>query len=66
MLVIDANVAVRACGRANGFTELSDEALVARPLMWSESVFENDGRLWRGTKRLGFVITPEELKTVDT
>jgi predicted nucleic acid-binding protein len=38
MLAIDANIAVRACGRYNGFTEgLFDETLVAPPLMWSEA-----------------------------
>jgi len=36
MLVIDANVAIAACAKENGFTELEDE-LAAPPLMWSEA-----------------------------
>ncbi len=32
----DANVAIAACAKENGFTELEDE-LVAPPLMWSEA-----------------------------
>lgn len=36
MLVIDANVAVAACARQNGFDELSDD-LVSPPLLWSEA-----------------------------
>lgn len=36
MLVIDANVALEACGQQNGFQALGD-ALAAPPLMWSEA-----------------------------
>lgn len=36
MLVIDANVAIAACARLNGFHELRDE-LVGPPLLWSEA-----------------------------
>jgi predicted nucleic acid-binding protein len=36
MLVIDANVAVAACAKEEGFAELGDE-LSAPPLMWSEA-----------------------------
>jgi hypothetical protein len=36
MLVIDANVAVAACAKEEGFAELGDE-LAAPPLMWSEA-----------------------------
>lgn len=35
MLVVDANVAVAACVRSDGFAELPAD-LVAPPLMWSE------------------------------
>jgi predicted nucleic acid-binding protein len=36
MLVIDANVAVAACAKEEGFAELGGE-LAAPPLMWSEA-----------------------------
>ncbi len=36
MLVIDANVAVAACAKEDGFAELGNE-LNAPPLMWSEA-----------------------------
>jgi predicted nucleic acid-binding protein len=36
MLVIDANIALRACGTENGFRALGDD-LAAPPLMWSEA-----------------------------
>lgn len=36
MLVIDANVAVAACARPDGFEHLEDE-LAGPPLLWSES-----------------------------
>jgi predicted nucleic acid-binding protein len=35
LIVIDANVAVAACAKPNGFEELGDE-LVGPPLLWSE------------------------------
>ena len=35
MLVIDANVAIAACAKPNGFAVLGDE-LVGPPLLWSE------------------------------
>lgn len=36
MLVIDANVAIAACARPDGFHELPDE-LAGPPLLWSEA-----------------------------
>src|ERR1700677_569393 len=36
MLVIDANVALEACGQEDGFQTLGDD-LAAPPLMWSEA-----------------------------
>jgi predicted nucleic acid-binding protein len=36
MLVIDANVALEACGQQDGFRTLEDD-LAAPPLMWSEA-----------------------------
>ena len=36
MLVIDANVALFACGRDDGFEEIPDDQLAAPPLMWAE------------------------------
>jgi predicted nucleic acid-binding protein len=36
LLVIDANVAVAACARPNGFEDLGDE-LAGPPLLWSEA-----------------------------
>jgi predicted nucleic acid-binding protein len=36
VLVLDANVAVAACGAADGFSRFGDEDLVAPPLMWPE------------------------------
>lgn len=36
MLVIDANVAIAACARPDGFGELPDE-LTGPPLLWSEA-----------------------------
>ncbi|MHB8451175.1 MAG: type II toxin-antitoxin system VapC family toxin [Mycobacteriales bacterium] len=37
MLVVDATVALRACGTELGFAELLDPDLAAPPLMWSEA-----------------------------
>jgi predicted nucleic acid-binding protein len=36
LLVIDANVAIAACARPNGFESLEDE-LAGPPLLWSEA-----------------------------
>lgn len=36
MLIVDANVAIAACARPNGFHELPDE-LAGPPLLWSEA-----------------------------
>lgn len=36
MLVIDANVAIAACAKPNGFEELRED-LAGPPLMWSEA-----------------------------
>jgi len=36
VLVIDANVAIAACARPNGFRELPDD-LAGPPLLWSEA-----------------------------
>jgi predicted nucleic acid-binding protein len=58
MLVIDANVAVRACGRADGFAELSGEPLAAPPLMWSEARATLRLKHWTGE------ITTETANTV--
>jgi predicted nucleic acid-binding protein len=132
MLVIDANVALEACGEEDGFRTLRDD-LAGPPLMWSEAranlhlalikgeitakdaaimherledcaverrdppelgrqawklaeqfgwgrtydaeyvalakilgcrLVTLDMRLWRGTKSLGFVVTPGDLKPV--
>jgi predicted nucleic acid-binding protein len=73
MLVIDANVAVAACAKEDGFTELGDE-LSAPPLMWSEAranvalaqtlgcrLVTIDARLRRGAAQLGIVIGLHEL-----
>ncbi len=35
--VVDATVALRASGVADGFDEFGDDELVAPPLMWSEA-----------------------------
>jgi predicted nucleic acid-binding protein len=133
MLVVDANIALEACGTENGFRTLGDD-LAGPPLMWSEAranlhlaLFNGDitaeeaatmhkrlndcpvkrkdppelgdqaweiaeqfgwgrtydaeyvalakilgcrlvtldARLRRGADRLGYVIGPEELKTID-
>ncbi len=53
MLVIDANVALEACGQQNGFQALEDDLA---------GLVTIDMRLWRGAKRLGLVITPSEVE----
>ena len=51
MLVVDASVAVRACGLDAGFDELGGSGLVAPPLMWSEARSAIHEALWRGEIR---------------
>ena len=48
MLVLDANVALAACGGPRGFDAYAGEPLVAPPLMWSESRSALHEALWRG------------------
>lgn len=47
-LVVDATVALRASGVADGFGELDDDDLVAPPLMWSEARSVLHELTWRG------------------
>jgi predicted nucleic acid-binding protein len=47
-LVIDATVALAACGIENGFDELKDRDLLAPPLMWSEAYSVLHELWWRG------------------
>lgn len=47
-LVIDATVALAACGIENGFDELEDPELLAPPLMWSEAYSVLHELRWRG------------------
>jgi predicted nucleic acid-binding protein len=47
MLVVDANVAVRACGGRSGFELLRDPVLVAPPLLWSEFTSVVHEAAWR-------------------
>ncbi len=49
-LVIDASVALEACGAADGFTTLADD-LAAPPLMWSEARSMLHLESW--TRRIG-------------
>lgn len=46
-LVIDASVALAACGVDDGFDELGQE-LIAPPLLWSEAVSVLHELVWRG------------------
>ena len=46
--MIDASVAVRACGRDAGFAVLGDAQLVAPPLLWSECRSAIREATWRG------------------
>ena len=48
MLVVDASVAVRACGVEAGFTSFRGEKLVSPPLMWSEALSALHEAAWRG------------------
>ena len=48
MLVVDASVALRACGAGGSFQELGDPELVAPSLMWSEARSSLHEALWRG------------------
>lgn len=47
MLVVDANVAIAASFRTDGFEEFDGERLVAPPLMWSEARSSLHELLWR-------------------
>ncbi len=48
MLVVDASVAIPACGSPEGFDVFGDEELLAPPLMWSEARSTIHEALWRG------------------
>src|SRR5919106_6875159 len=60
MLVVDASVALPACGSPEGFDFFGDEALVAPPLMWSEGRSAIHEALWRGA-----VSRTQALRTVE-
>lgn len=47
MLVLDASVAVAACGSPEGFGLFEEEELVAPPLLWSESRSALHEAMWR-------------------
>jgi predicted nucleic acid-binding protein len=47
MLVLDASVAIPACGSPDGFDVFGDEDLFAPPLMWSEARSTIHEALWR-------------------
>jgi len=47
MLVVDASVAVRACGSPGAFGPLGTEELFAPPLMWSEFASAVHSAVWR-------------------
>ncbi|MFA5786114.1 MAG: type II toxin-antitoxin system VapC family toxin [Actinomycetota bacterium] len=47
MLVVDASVALPACGSPEGFALFGNEELVAPPLLWSESRSALHEALWR-------------------
>jgi indolepyruvate ferredoxin oxidoreductase alpha subunit len=57
MLVVDASVAVPACGSAQGFDFLAAEELVAPALMWSEARSALHEGLWRREIAHGEAIT---------
>jgi len=46
-LVLDANVALAACGVEGGFRRLGDETLAAPPLLWSEFLSSLHVARWR-------------------
>jgi predicted nucleic acid-binding protein len=48
MLVVDASVAIPACGSPDGFDFFGDNELLAPPLMWSEARSTIHEALWRG------------------
>lgn len=48
MLVLDASVALPACGARDGFALFGDQVLVAPPLMWSEARSSLHHLAWRG------------------
>jgi predicted nucleic acid-binding protein len=48
MLVVDASVAIPACGSPDGFRLFGDQELFAPPLMWSEARSTIHEALWRG------------------
>jgi hypothetical protein len=62
MLVIDANIALEACGEEDGFGRTYDAEYVALAKILDCRLVTIDGRLRRGADRLGFVIGPDELK----
>ena len=47
MLVLDASVAIPACGSPDGFVVFGAEELFAPPLMWSEARSSIHEALWR-------------------
>ena len=55
MLVVDASVALHACGVEEGFDVLGDPDLYAPPLMWSEARSALHELLWRGE------VSPEDV-----
>lgn len=59
MLVLDASVAVAACAKEDGFTELGED-LVAPPLMWSEARANLHLELFKGA------ITPQDAEIMHT
>jgi predicted nucleic acid-binding protein len=60
MLVLDASVAIPACGTPEGFELFGDEELFAPPLMWSEARSTVHEALWRRE-----VSRPYALRTVE-
>jgi len=47
-VVVDANLAVRACLAESGFAELEDQELVGPPLLWIEAASSLHELRWRG------------------